>query len=461
MVGLRTWRSRWAWIAPSLLLLSCAAPASADAWYPYGRKYTQWQARRPFMYGALHNSVPEDQLTHRMQRFKAAGLNTIIWWKPGNALHVFEAASRVGVGWASGSSGGRPAIEAAMKLPGNAFLMVGDEPGDAELEEIGELTRWVNETYPQVPVFTNLSFMKVSHDLYVQTCQPDILSFDNYPLLRNGETQSHYLYNLAWGRHSAQKYRLPYWLFLQAYGREHERPNYAYRVPDEADLRFLVFTHLAHGGAGTMFFHYYGHPGSMIDDVKVENEGRAGAPQHRYEHTVASRAWFAVRDVAPEVQNLGRALVNLRSKGEITYTGNGMLWDHDPPRYTTHNREDGYRSGPFTGRGSLKSVRVVEQDEMGLLVGFFDDQAGQEYFMVVNMMHGLNMSKMDALRTVRLTFEHTVAKIERLNRLTGQVELLATVPGEGGTMQIDVQLEGGSGDLFKWHNGQPWNLRDW
>lgn len=457
MVRASCWKSVGFAFCASILF--CAFPAWA--WYPFDAKYTQWQASRPFMYGALHNSVPEDHLTQRMNRFKAAGLNTVIWWKPNNAMHMFKAAQRVGLNWASGSIGGRPAIEAAMKLPGNAFLMAGDEPGDEELEAIGELTQWIRETYPRVPVFTNLSFMKVSHDRYIKTCQPDILSFDQYPLLRNGQTQDHYLYNLAWGRHSAQTARLPYWLFLQAYGREAEKASSAYRVPDEADLRFLVFTHLAHGGTGIMFFHYYGHQGSMIEDIKVENEGRARAPQHRYEFTVASRAWFAVRDVAPEVQNLGRALVNLRSKGRVTYAGSGKLWDHDPPRYSKHNREDGYRSSRFAGQGALKSVRVCQENDMGLLVGFFDDEAGEEYFMVVNMMHGLHQSKTDALRTVRLTFDRNVTKIERLNRLTGEVEILATTPAKGDTVQLDVPLEGGSGDLFKWHNGQGWNLRDW
>ena len=29
--------------------------------------------------------VPEDQMLSRVARFKAAGLNTVAWWKPGNA----------------------------------------------------------------------------------------------------------------------------------------------------------------------------------------------------------------------------------------------------------------------------------------------------------------------------------------------------------------------------------------
>ena len=94
-----------------------------------------------------------------------------------------------------------------------------------------------------------------------------------------------------------------------------------------------------------------------------------------------------------------------------------------------------------------------------ILVGFFDDRARQEYFMVVNLVHGLAMSKMDGVRTVRLTFDRSVQKIERLNRLTGLVETLRTRAGKGGSRILDVQLEGGTGDLFKWANGKEWALR--
>ncbi|MAE62663.1 MAG: hypothetical protein CMJ18_00200 [Phycisphaeraceae bacterium] len=443
----------------TLAILGLSLPACADGdWYAFSDKYERWQKDRPFVLGALHNSVPEDHALERAHRLKAAGCNTLIWWKPGNAVHMFAAAREAGIGWACGSVGGLKTIGEAMKVDGNAFIMVGDEPGDDELEEIAALTDEVRATYPRTPLFTNLSFMKVSHDRYVELCRPDILSFDHYPLLRNGTTQESYLYNVAWGRHSARKYRLPYWLFLQAYGREEEKPSYAYRVPDQADLRFLVFTHLAHGGAGINFFHYYGYQGSMIEDTGVEREASGPTSAHRYENTVASRAWFAVRDVAPEVHVLARALVNLRSKGEITYAGDGRLWDHRAPKYSKHNRDDGYRCSRFGGHGSLLDVRVVDGEDMGLLVGLFVDRRGEEYFMIVNLAHGINQSKLDAARRVRIEFDDGIERIERLNRMTGRVETLRTTTTDQHRV-LDVTLEGGTGDLFKWSNGRRWAMR--
>ena len=74
------------------LCMVLVSTTSAYAWYPYGDRYMQWQKSRPLMYGALHNSMPEDQMPSRVARFKAAGLNTVAWWKPGNAIQslVFD-----------------------------------------------------------------------------------------------------------------------------------------------------------------------------------------------------------------------------------------------------------------------------------------------------------------------------------------------------------------------------------
>ena len=410
---------------------------------------------------ALHNSVPTDRLPERMARFKAAGLNNLCWGKPARAVHMFRAAHEAGLEWSCWSRGGIEAVRRAMTVPGNSFIMAGDEPGnEEELARIAAMTTQLRQAFPQTLVFANLSIAAVDHDRYVETCEPDVFSFDHYPLQRNGETQDTYLYNLAWGRQTAMKHRLPYWMYLQAYGRQEEKPSYAYRVPAEADMRFLVYTFLAHGGTGIMLFNYYGYLESMVVDTGVGNPARSEQP-HIYENTVVSRAWHAVRDVAPEVQNLARALILLRSRGSVAYAGNGLLWAGKPPTYDRHNPSPPFRNQAFAGHGPLRSVRVRGDGEMGALVSFLDDEAGEEYFMVVNLRHGPALSKTDGTHAVLLTFASEVEQVERLNRWTGRVEVLRTVAtqdgGEG--RQLTLVLEGGTGDLLKWSNGKPWALR--
>ena len=52
------------------------------------------------------------------------------------------------------------------------------------------------------------------------------------------------------------------------------------------------------------------------------------------------------------------------------------------------------------------------------------------------------MSKLEGLRTLRLTFDPSVTEVERLNRLTGRIELLPTREGSVVERFLDVQLEG-------------------
>ncbi len=447
-----------------LWTLACLfiAASAARAWYPYSEKYTNWQKDRPMLFGALHNCVPRDHLPERIERFKAAGLNTLIWLKVVHGEAYFRAAHDAGMEWGAAWRGGSDEELARIftEVPGLNHVTVVDEPNDEDenYARIEELIRKMNEVRPDIPAFSNLSIAEFDHERYITQCKPDVFSFDHYPLQRNGETQDTCLYNLMWGRQSAQRHKLPYWMWLQAYGREAERPSYAYRVPDEADIRFLVFTFLAHGGTGIKFFLYYGMNESMVLDPGIPNPGSSGAPEQKYENSIRTRAWYAVRDVAPEVQVLARALLNLRSKDPVGYIGDGAFWDRNAPGYALQPVEP-FRLAAFEGHGALKSVLLGGQPGNAALVGFLDDEAGQDYFMVVNLVHGLNMSKMDGMRKLRLVFSAEVEQIERVNRLTGLVETLRTQEGSGATRVLDIQLEGGTGDLFKWSNGNPWDLR--
>ena len=435
------------------LVFHLLALSSALGWYPYSDLYNEWQKDRPLTFGAWHNSVPTDHLADRVARFRAAGLNNFFWIKPARAEHFFKAAAEQGLEWQSGMRAERSELDRLIReIPGCAAIVVVDEPATIDkneqeqrkvYEDLRERIDWVHENHPGVLAYSNLSIRAIDHDRYVTSSRPDVFSFDHYPLILDGTTEEHYYENVARGRATAMKHRLPYWIILQAAGREeYPRPAFANRVPDEADVRFLVFMFLAHGGTGMHFFMYYGSVACIVADRDIAPETSPGPAEHHYERTVLSRTWFGLRDVAPEVQTLGRALMNLRTKDPVGYVG----W---VPKTCS----------PFESHGSLRQLRNMDDPKEPLLVGFFDDEKGEEYFMVVNLAHGLNMSKMDGARTVRLTFDPSVQQIERLNRMTGRVETLRTKQ-HGGVRVLDIQLEGGTGDLFKWSNGNPWDLRE-
>ena len=294
-------------LALAVALMACGSIHQAAAWYAYPERYEQWQAQRPVTMAAWHNAIPHDHLPERIARYKAAGFNTFFYVKPGRAAHFFQAAYEGGLEWQSGLRASPEILEQVLAMPGCSALLVDDEPSmrnktEAEQKaiyaEIKERIEWAHAEHPDMLAYVNLSIMKIDLDRYVETCRPDVFSFDMYPLHRAGFTNSNYLRLVSLGRQTAMKYHLPFWMVLQAWGREHEKEDYAYRIPDEADQRFLVFSFLAHGGTGMHFYHYYGKE-ALVDDFGVEDTTRTDAALQRYENSVPSRAWFALRDLAP------------------------------------------------------------------------------------------------------------------------------------------------------------------
>jgi hypothetical protein len=418
------------------------------AWHPYPETYAHWQSTRPFLVMGLHNSVPSNRLPERIDRFKAAGLNNLSWKTPLDALHMFQAANSGSLQWSCGANGGTNAIAQALAIAGNSFVQAGDEPVSAvEVLDAATVAAWVRANHPERPVLVNLSIYEYDHGDVISQVQPDMISIAQYPLLRDGTTQSNYLYHVDWARQSAVEHSLPLWMFLQARGQDDANPADALRIPDAADLRFLVYTFLAHGGTGILLFDYYGHAESPIADT---------GPPHSYEDLVPSSAWFALRDLGNEIQNIGRALVPLRTRSEVMYVGNGLLWNTPAPVYPLHNPNPPIGNEAFTPHGALLDVQIAETNEMGAMVSFFEDEHGEEYFMIVNLQHGADVNKSDGMRKVRLVFDGAVAEVERVNRWTGNVETLSTTNDNGGTRSMHVFLEGGTGDLFKWATGEPW-----
>ena len=265
-----------------------------------------------------------------------------------------------------------------------------------------------------------------------------MLCFSQDPLLFSGVDLTNYLADVASMRQIAQNNSLPFWMMLQCQGCTAVAPCGVHRIPDAGDLRYLAYTFLAHGGQGIIFPGYYGGSQDMIIDAQLDYFGTPDPTDHVYEFTYPSRAWTALRNLVPEFLNLTEYLIHVRSTGNIKYVGTVPA-----------------NCSGFTGHGALLDAEVIENPADPALISWFDDWRGQEYFMLVNLSHGLNLSKADALRTIKLTFDSTVAHLEKLNRLTGEFELLVTEP-DGLNHTIDVSLEGGTGELFRIDGARPW-----
>ena len=87
---------------------------------------------------------------------------------------------------------------------------------------------------------------------YLKTVQPQVLSFDYYGMTRDfPNVGGDYFGQLYLCSNLAEKYRVPFWPFIQAcyYGG-------ATRLPNEVDLRWQVGSNLVYGAKGIQYFNY-------------------------------------------------------------------------------------------------------------------------------------------------------------------------------------------------------------
>jgi hypothetical protein len=75
--------------------------------------------------------------------------------------------------------------------------------------------------------------------------------------------------------------------------------------------------------------------------------------------------------------------------------------------------------------------------------------------MLVNLLMDPHL---DATQEVRIDFDFGgtgINSLQRLNRLTGQVDVIPLVHNVGSLYHLDWTLSGGTGDLFKYNTGAP------
>jgi hypothetical protein len=155
-----------------------------------------------------------------------------------------------------------------------------------------------------------------------------------------------------------------------------------------------------------------------------------------------NRLYHDAAKVNQEVLRLGQSLRYLTSTGVEFIAGTKST--HIPALLKS------FDEGDQRLHGALRGVSIENAGDAHCgLVGFFRDDAGNQYFMLTNLLQGPDKTADQCKATFTLRFHPNVKSILRLNRQTGQAEKLAIDPAQG----LTVTLEGGTGDLFKYGNG--------
>ena len=452
-----------------MLALGACAMAADDGRAARPKDFgKRWVRSHPFTI----MSPVQHARTLDMQQYRAAGMTSLQVWKPKPA--ILGKATADGISWHCTGLRSRRRSKLPFDMlmtdrekararrlqrtyPGGAGWFVWDEPRHPAFPTMADAMKWFRETFPDMLVYSNLYCAGGNHGKYyhskvdpatgdyskppvpytyeiylqeyIDLCQPDLLMIDCYPFTKYENNDDVTAVSVRWFdtletvRKVAMKADIPYWIFVQTFG--YTRRWY---VASESDLRMEVFSALAYGFTGISHFLYQD---PSFPDAMLDGDG------------IPTRIFYEAAEVNREVLRIGRALRFLTSTDVRYVPGMGY-------RRGKSVRNDLPKGAKAFTPAAGKAYGIADIEVRGLsasrngLVGFFRDDDGGRYFMLVNVRRARGVSAADMEATFILRFDPAVKKLTRLSRITGKVE---NVPLKDGTLTLT--LPGGTGDLFK------------
>lgn len=185
-----------------------------------------------------------------------------------------------------------------------------DEPSARDFPQLRMEVDKLRQTWPGKLAYINLfpsyaSSAQLGTDNYdqhvsrfVNEVEPDVLSMDHYPMMTPGaDGRKGYCSDLEVMRTYSLQKKIPFWNFFNTmpYG-----PHYD---PTEAQLRWQIYTSLAYGARGVLYFCYYTPAGGEFP--------KGGAIITRDDRK--TRHYYEAQRINRAVKNLGPTLMKLTS----------------------------------------------------------------------------------------------------------------------------------------------------
>jgi autotransporter-associated beta strand protein len=350
-------------------------------------------------------------------------------------------------------------------------LQVGDEQQSDIENPNGATKAWFDAAhnanlYTDKLLYTNSFFINniSAYINFVGNANPDAISFDSYPFGNPGGFSP---YNWLGKAQIFRRVALgnyigahgfaprPYGLYVQTY-----TGSDATRVAGDLDMRWQQFTAWTMGYTFVDAFTVGG--GTTLFTGGAMNQQN----QPRYDQ---------FKETARQGRTLGPALTRLISYGY----GPSFVAGKDPTGATnaapndwpTFNRANAPTNQQFLTGISAQNLGTKNGGQPGdVYVGFFNplhasfgDPAGTAYFMVTNALgaylQDTSLTPADCVQRLTMDFDMgwtTVNSLQRLNRNTGVVETIPLALVSGTQFRLsNYDLEGGTGDLFKYNDGSP------
>ena len=342
-----------------------------------------------------------------------------------------------------------------------------------ELANLATIYATLRSRYPDVLMHSVQSGRQYDIDelrTFMQATQPDMLMFDDYPFTPANKSgigipgfvfQAMETYRLLGleGNDGTGNHPIPVAQFTQTYV-----PSYA---ASESQIRLNVFSSWAFGYKLVHSFIYDGNWERKEVDGEWVNHG-VGPLLFDGPGTDNPTPQFCyVAETNRQSLNLGPALVRLISTDTHVILKGGpagpppsdpsgedrlFFWDSSADPYITAIKA--------TNPGSINGGNPGD-----VTVGYFEPldasftNPGHKHdihFRIVNGLSDRNGSAAECAQQIHLEFDFGdsgITSLERLSRDTGLVEPVSLVSDGGSLYHLDLVLDGGVGDLFKFNNG--------
>lgn len=290
--------------------------------------------------------------------------------------------------------------------------MVLDEPGAKDFPKLHSTVEEIRAARPGRLSFINLfpnyaseeQLGTKTYDEYVKRFVDevgvDVLCMDHYPtMLPDVDHRQRYLDNLQTMRKYALERRIPHWNFFNA------MPFGHHNDPTEAQIRWQIYTSLAYGSKGVLYFCYWTPKGSEFPKggAIITADGRK------------TRKYEQAKRINHEIKQLGPTLMALTSIGIHRVT-------------PEHNPKD-----------VLKGTPIQDLTKGDYLIGVFEHSDGRRAVLLNNFSHAYT-----AWPTV--AFSEPTEHIREICKKTGiEVPVVDDSPAMEG---LQISLDSGDGRLF-------------
>ncbi len=174
--------------------------------------------------------------------------------------------------------------------------------------------------------------------------------------------------------------------------------------------------------------------------------------------------FYVQAEINRQVSNIGEALLRLQPTGQRFIRATNIEHGVQSMGFAAGVYDWAYGTRPDTLLTDVTVTRTGFPETQDVWVGFFkpvhhtidgSGTADENYFMVVNGCWDTNGTLTE--QTIRLDFDFggdtSINSLLRISRLTGEIEVVPLTLITGNTYYLDLVLDGGEGDLYKYNNG--------